>query len=119
MIRLFFMYLKAENQKRIMIKGIQFPIICLALWVFHLKIKLLMKLMKNLINYSRTKPFFSKYILFFAKLTTAYSKEYIRANNSDYNVMIKQEIDTSIYRHCLSMLQDFEYPDNVKWFIES
>ena len=49
----------------------------------------------------------------------AYSKEYIRANNSDYNVMIKQEIDTSIYRHCLSMLQDFEYPDNVKWFIES
>ena len=33
--------------------------------------------------------------------------------------MIKQEIDTSIYRHCLSMLQDFEYPDNVKWFIES
>ena len=48
-----------------------------------------------------------------------YSKENTKQYNADYNVMIKQEIDTGVYRHCLDMLQYIECPENVKWFIEN
>ena len=119
MIRLFFMYLKAENQKKNNDKRHPIPYYLLSFMGVSFKNKTFDEINEKLDKLFSDKTIFLEVYTFFAKLTTAYSKEYIRANNSDYNVMIKQEIDTSIYRHCLSMLQDFEYPDNVKWFIES
>ena len=119
MIRLFFMYLKAENQKKQNDKRHPIPYYLLSFMGVSFKDKSFDEINEKLDKLFSDKTIFLDVYNFFTKLTTAYSKEYIRTNNSDYNAMIKQEIDVSVYKHCLSMLQDFEYPDNVKWFIEN
>ena len=100
MIRLFFMYLKAENQKKNNDKRHPIPYYLLSFMGVSFKNKTFDEINEKLDKLFSDKTIFLEVYTFFAKLTTAYSKEYIRANNSDYNVMIKQEIDTSIYRHC-------------------
>lgn len=119
MIRLFFMYLKAEAQKKNSDKRHPIPYYLLSFMGYSFKNKTFDEVNQKLDNLFSDKVLFTDVYGFFTKLTNLYSKEYIRTKNSDYNVMIKQEIDISIYKHCLSVLQDIDYPENVRQFIEN
>ncbi len=119
MIKLFLMYLKAEAQKKENDKRHPIPYYLLSFIGGLFKEKSFDEINSKLDKLFSDKSLFSDVYNFFTKLTNLYSKEYIRTNQSDYNIMIKQEIDISIYKHCLSLLKDIDYPKNVKWFIEN
>lgn len=119
MVRLFFMYLKAENQKKKNDdKRHPIPYYVLSFIGIAFKNKTYDEINEKLDKLFSDKSTFLEVYNFFAKLTKTYSKEYIKENNSDYNTMIKQEIDMSIYAHSLDILKDIEFPDSVKCFIE-
>lgn len=118
MIRLFLMYVKAEAQKKNNDKRHPIPYYLLCFIGYTFKGKTFDEINQKLDKLFSDKSLFLDVYNFFTKLTSFYSKEYTRSHSSDYNVMIKQEIDTSIYKHCLSVLQDMDYPESVKKFIE-
>ena len=118
MIRLFLMYEKAEAQKKNNDKRHPIPYYLLCFIGYTFKDKSFDEINQKLDKLFSDKSLFLDVYDFFTKLTSFYSKEYTRSHSTDYNIMIKQEIDTSIYKHCLSILQDMDYPESVKKFIE-
>lgn len=118
MIRLFLMYEKAEAQKKNNDKRHPIPYYLLCFIGYTFKEKTFDEINQKLDKLFSDKSLFLDVYDFFTKLTSFYSKEYTRSHSTDYNIMIKQEIDTSIYKHCLSILQDMDYPESVKRFIE-
>jgi hypothetical protein len=56
---------------------------------------------------------------FYKNLTPLYAEEYLREKNEEYNYMIKQEIDYTIYDRIFSQMLRFGADETVKKFFES
>lgn len=119
MIRLFFLYNKAENEKKINDNRHPIPYYLLSFMGYTFKNKSFDEINNKLDKLFSDKKIFLEIYNFYKNITNLYSKEYSKDKQADYNVMIKQEISTSIFEHCLDIAKQFDYPENVKWFVES
>lgn len=118
MLRLYMLYVKAETEKKANDKRYPIPYYLLGFMGQVFKDKSYDEINKKLDKLFTDKQVFEDVYAFYKKLTKAYAQEYIRDNQVDYNVMIKQEINLPIFEHCLNMAKTFEYNENVQWFIE-
>ena len=55
---------------------------------------------------------------FYKNLTPFYTDEFFRENGSEYNKMIKQEIDEVILERCVTQMKRFAAGDEIKKFIK-
>ena len=117
MLRLFLMFLKAENdKKKSKDKRHPIPYYVLGFMGVFFKNKTPEDTNKILDMLFNDKAMFSDVYTFFSKLTSTYSK--MVTETVDYNVMIKQEISTKKFKQSLDLLKGIEYPNNVKKFLE-
>ena len=112
------LYVKAETEKKANDKRYPIPYYLLGFMGQVFKDKSYDEINKKLDKLFTDKQVFEDVYAFYKKLTKAYAQEYIKDNQVDYNVMIKQEINLPIFEHCLNMAKTFEYNENVQWFIE-
>ena len=118
MLRLYFMYEKADTQKKNNDKRHPIPYYLLSFLGYSFKNNSFDEINQKLDYLFTHAEVFQEVYGFFTKLTNLYSKEYSRSHNADYNVMIKQEIDSEIYKHCVSVAKDFDYPECIKPYVE-
>lgn len=119
MVRLFFTYLKADEQRKNNDKRHPIPYYLLSFMGYTFKGKTFKEINQKLDKLFSDKAIFNEVYNFYASLTEVYSDNYKQNNKADYNVMIKQEIDISTYESSLGAGKKFGYPENVKWFMES
>ena len=118
MLRLYFMYEKADAQKKNNDKRHPIPYYLLSFLGDSFKNNSFDEINQKLDYLFTHAEVFQEVYGFFTKLTNLYSKEYSRSHNADYNIMIKQEIDPEIYKHCVSVAKDFDYPECIKPYVE-
>ncbi len=119
MIRLFMLYIKAETEKKTNDNRHPIPYYMLSFMGYAFKGKNFDEINEKLDKLFSDKQIFLDIYNFYKKITNLYSKEYSKDKQSDYNVMIKQEISMTIFEHCLDIAMQFDYSDNIRWFIES
>ena len=121
MIRLFMVYNKAEFDKKQNKNDNRHPIsyYLLSFMGYYFKNKDYTEINEKLDKLFSDKDTFNNVYEFFKNVTKIYSNLYCKLKNVDYNIMIKQEIDTTIFEQCIDNAKVFSYPDSVKWFLES
>ena len=120
MLRLFLVYIKAEDQKKNKDSDKRYPIPYYVVGFLGstFKNKTFEKTNEKLDLLFSDKELFDEVYEFYAKLTKLYSKEYTKSKNVDYNVMIKQDIDYSTLNHCIDLAKMFDCSDKLLQFIE-
>ncbi|MGN0654209.1 MAG: AIPR family protein [Oscillospiraceae bacterium] len=119
MVRLFMMYNKAETEKKKNDNRHPIPYYLLSFIGYSFKGKNFNEINEKLDKLFSNKAVFLEVYNFYKTITNLYSKEYSKDKQADYNVMIKQEINMSIFEHCLDIAKQFNYSDSIKWFVES
>lgn len=119
MIRLFMVYIKSEQDKKGNDNRHPIPYYMLGFMGTVFKGKSYDEINQKLDKLFSDKTLFMEIYNFYKNLTNLYSKEYSKDKQADYNVMIKQEINSSIFEHCIDIAKQFNYNDSIKWFIES
>lgn len=121
MIRLFMVYNKAEFDKKQNKNDNRHPIpyYLLSFMGYYFKNKDHTEINIKLDKLFSDKETFVSVYEFFKNVTKIYSNSYCQMKNVDYNIMIKQEIDTTIFEQCIDNAKVFGYPNSVKWFLES
>ncbi len=114
MVRLFMLYNKAESEKKKNDNRHPIPYYLLSFIGYTFKGKNFNQINEKLDKLFSDKMLFLDIYNFYKQITDLYSSEY----PTDYNVMIKQELDLHIFERCLSIAKRFNYSDNIKWFLE-
>lgn len=118
MVRMFMMYNKAETEKKKNDNRHPIPYYLFSFMGYSFKDKSFDEINEKLDKLFSDKAIFLEIYNFYKTITNLYSKEYSKDKQADYNVMIKQEINMDIFKHCLDIAKQFSYSDNIKWFVE-
>lgn len=120
MLLLYLMHDKAEKEKKSSEnKRFPIPYYIMSFIGMACKDKTPSELKNQLDHLFESKSQFLPIYLFYKELTSAYAENLREYNNMDYNVMIKQEILTSIFDNCYKNSMRF-YPDKerIRQFVE-
>lgn len=120
MLLLYLMHDKAEKEKKASeSKRFPIPYYVMSFIGAACKDKTPEELKSQLDHLFKSKTNFLPIYLFYKELTSAYAENLREYNNMDYNVMIKQEMLTSIFDNCYRNSMRF-YPDKekIKAFVE-
>lgn len=114
MLLLYLMHDKAEKEKKVSeSKRFPIPYYMMSFIGSACKDKIPSELKSQLDYLFESKNNFLSIYLFYKELTSAYAENLREYNNMDYNVMIKQEMLTSIFDNCYKNSMRF-YPDKEK-----
>ncbi len=121
MIKIFFTYLKADQEKKKNDKRHPIPYYLLTFMGYSFKNKTFDEINSKLDKLFSNKSLFSQVFEFYSTLTKIYSRRYITNKKSEYGVMIKQDIDDSIYYACLDdmmLMPTNDTNEDLKSFIK-
>lgn len=120
MLRLYLLYSKAEENKKSSIdKRTPIPYYLIGFIGNAFKGKNFTEKNNKLDHLFSDKKQMNEIYEFYKSLTAYYTDEYCRERNSDYNIMIKQDILLSILDRCINSAIRFNCPNSVKDFLES
>ena len=119
MLRLYLLYSKAEEDKKSSTdKRTPIPYYLIGFMGNTFKGKTFTEINNKLDYLFSDKKQMNEIYEFYKNLTAYYTDEYCRERNSDYNIMIKQDVLLGILDRCIKSAVRFNCPDSVKEFLE-